>query len=137
MNSKIKSETIKLIDEFKENYELYNKRNRENGKIHGLTHCIQYGTYEGNFIVNIEHIKHFDNETLEFDNIEITEEEILKYLLDYNIYVFDYKELMFEIVGQTIIFSINHQNNKIFCKLSLFDNLNPNRSEIEDTSCDI
>lgn len=142
-----------FIKKLEENYHLHRQKPQEKERCYGSTKCVQYGSYESTFY------RHFEEEIVVTSNGDIisttiTEEEVLENLFSgKEIDVIDTKHLGCSIVGQSIIFSIPgyigiDENNTpkevlekefmlTFAKVSLFDNLNVNRWEFEDRSCDI
>jgi len=143
-------EVIEFITEFKENYDFYNKRNKKRGEMYGTTPCVQYTTYEGDFLIKIKDVtdyyKNINGSKVDWDEFDksqinisiLTEEVILSKLFNRDIdSVFNYTDLRFDLVGQTITFSLINDNKKIYCKASIFDNLNVNRWDFDNKSCNV
>lgn len=141
---------IKFINELKHNYEEYShEREIGYGEFHGTTPCVQYGHYDGEFLIHVkddtDYYADFDlSSDMDFpEPIGLNEENILDFLdplFNYKVeYIFDYKDLRFDVVGQTITYLLIHNGTKkqLFCKVSLFDNLSVNRWDIDNMSCDI
>lgn len=124
--SKIKNnrtDVIEFIDEFKRHYELYKAE----------LHCWKYYIDQGDFDDD-------DKFKWKYYIDQYTTKEILDKLFSYDIkYVFDYTDLKYDLVGQVIIFSFEckEHNKIIFCRVSLCDDLSPNRWDDDDIEYNI
>lgn len=142
-----------FIQELHENYNKYSKlkNERSNGNYHS-TPCVQYGHYPGKLLIQFKEEMHVTNNGDMVETI-LTEGQVLKLLFENNIEVISCKYLGCDVVGQMILFSIpghldidpcnteltilQKQYDRTFCRVTLCDNLNVNRWELDDVSCDI